>query len=69
MFECFDQDKNGFELIGVFESSMGEICGKKGQTISGILKKPEKDKSRGNITIRAVSLGESEANPGLKPIA
>ena len=69
MFECFDQDKNGFEMIGVFETSMGEICGKKGQTVSGDLHKPDKDKFRGQITIRAVSNSEAEANPGLVPAA
>lgn len=54
-------------MIGQFETQMSKICGSKGQTITGTLTMPGKDKERGQISIRAVSEAEASVNPGLQP--
>jgi hypothetical protein len=68
-FECFDSGKGGesFEMIGIFETTMAKICGSKGQIVEGIFTMPDKEKERGKISIRAVTAGEGEANPGKNP--
>lgn len=55
-----DDDGGGnFDLIGSIETSLGAIMGSKNQVYKAILKLEGKEKSRGEIIIRADSLHEN----------
>jgi hypothetical protein len=59
-FEVIDDDGGGrFDIIGSFETNLGNIMGARSQTIITDLKLAGNDKSRGKIIIRADSLKDS----------